>query len=81
MADKPGAKPAAKGAPAKGGAPKGGAPKSGKSYQLGKLYDAKGDSLKRLRKSCPKCGDGCFLAEHKNRVSCGRCHYTEFQKK
>ncbi len=28
-------------------------------------------------RSCPKCGDGVKLAEHKNRVSCGRCGYYE----
>ena len=33
------------------------------------------------RKHCPRCGPGVFLAEHKDRVSCGRCGYTEFRKK
>jgi ribosomal protein S27AE len=27
-------------------------------------------------RQCQKCG--CRLAQHKNRVSCGRCGYTEF---
>ncbi len=63
----------------KGGAPKKGG--AGKSYQVSKLYDAKGGVLKRLRKSCPKCGAGNFLGEHKNRLFCGKCHYTEFVKK
>ena len=31
-------------------------------------------------KPCPKCGSGVFLAEHKDRVACGKCHYTEFRK-
>ena len=30
---------------------------------------------------CPKCGAGVFLAKHKDRVSCGRCGYTEFAAK
>ncbi|MDD5254270.1 MAG: 30S ribosomal protein S27ae [Candidatus Nanoarchaeia archaeon] len=30
---------------------------------------------------CPKCGPGYFLAEHKDRLYCGNCHYTEFSKK
>lgn len=28
-------------------------------------------------KSCPKCGAGTRLAEHKNRYSCGKCGYYE----
>lgn len=28
-------------------------------------------------KSCPKCGVGVRLAEHKDRRSCGRCGYFE----
>ena len=38
-------------------------------------------TLPTARKTCPKCGEGVFLAEHKNRVSCGKCGYTEFKKK
>jgi small subunit ribosomal protein S27Ae len=33
------------------------------------------------RRHCPRCGPGILLAEHKDRVSCGRCGYTEFKKK
>ena len=54
--------------------------KKGPPKGLFKLYEAKGD-LKRLRKSCPKCGPGILLGDHKNRVTCGKCHYTEFLKK
>lgn len=32
---------------------------------------------KAKNKTCPKCGDGVMLAEHKDRVYCGRCHYME----
>lgn len=28
-------------------------------------------------KSCPRCGSGFALAEHKDRRTCGRCKYTE----
>ncbi len=41
------------------------------------LYEAKGESLTRTHKSCPKCGPGTFLAEHADRRSCGRCGYSE----
>jgi len=44
------------------------------------LYDIKDGKITRKRKHCPKCGDGVFLAEHKDRVSCGKCSYTEFRK-
>ena len=45
-----------------------------------KLYKA-GAKLERTRKSCPKCGEGVFMARHKDRESCGKCGYTEFHKK
>jgi small subunit ribosomal protein S27Ae len=43
------------------------------------LYKIEGEKLIRLRQTCPKCGDGVFLAEHKDRMSCGTCGYTEFK--
>lgn len=33
------------------------------------------------KKICPRCGEGVFLAQHKDRLYCGTCHYTEFLKK
>ncbi|MCK4457674.1 MAG: 30S ribosomal protein S27ae [Thermoplasmata archaeon] len=44
-------------------------------------YVIEGDTLKRTRRNCPKCGPGVFLAQHSDRESCGRCGYTEFKKK
>ena len=29
-------------------------------------------------KMCPRCGAGVFLAQHKDRLYCGKCHYTSF---
>lgn len=43
------------------------------------IFKVEGDKIVRLKKSCPKCGDGVFLAEHKDRLSCGACGYTEFK--
>ena len=43
------------------------------------IFKIEGDKLTRLRKACPKCGAGVFLAEHKDRLSCGGCGYTEFK--
>ncbi len=42
-----------------------------------KHYTIEGNSFKR-GKSCPRCGSGIFLANHKGRLYCGKCHYTEF---
>jgi small subunit ribosomal protein S27Ae len=44
-------------------------------------YEIQGDKVVRKLKSCPKCGDGVHLAQHKDRASCGKCGYTEFAKK
>jgi len=44
------------------------------------FYEIENNKLARTRKFCPKCGDGVFLADHKDRMSCGNCGYTEFKK-
>jgi len=44
------------------------------------IFKVEGDKISRLRRHCPKCGDGFFLADHKDRLSCGKCGYTEFKK-
>lgn len=41
-------------------------------------YSVKGEDVSRIRKYCPRCGPGIFLADHKTRLFCGKCHYTEF---
>jgi ubiquitin-small subunit ribosomal protein S27Ae len=41
------------------------------------LYDVQADTLTRTHKFCPKCGPGTFLADHKDRRSCGKCGYSE----
>ncbi|MHA1713418.1 MAG: 30S ribosomal protein S27ae [Candidatus Ranarchaeia archaeon] len=46
-----------------------------------KLYKIEKDKIQRLKKACPRCGAGTYLAEHHDRFSCGRCGYTEFKKK
>jgi small subunit ribosomal protein S27Ae len=45
-----------------------------------KNYKVDGENVKRTKKHCPRCGPGVFLASHKERVYCGKCHYTEFVK-
>ena len=57
------------------------AAKKSKTMQVWKIYDSKGGSLKRKNKTCPKCGPGVYLAEHKSRISCGKCGYAEMRSK
>ncbi|MEA3429790.1 MAG: 30S ribosomal protein S27ae [Nanoarchaeota archaeon] len=45
-----------------------------------KHYKVEGDTVSR-GKTCPKCGAAVFLAKHKNRLTCGKCHYVEFISK
>ncbi|MCW1311554.1 MAG: 30S ribosomal protein S27ae, partial [Candidatus Rehaiarchaeum fermentans] len=37
------------------------------------LYSVKENKLERLRNSCPKCGPGTFMANHEDRLTCGKC--------
>ena len=46
-----------------------------------KFYEAGEKSVIRKKKSCPRCGPGTFLSEHKGRLYCGKCAYTVFDKK
>ena len=52
-----------------------------KPLQRWKIYQISGNKLERKNKFCPKCGTGTFLGQHKDRLTCGNCHYTEFVKK
>lgn len=52
-----------------------------KSSERWKKYKVQGEKLERQAKFCPRCGSGIFLAETKDRIFCGRCHYTEFKTK
>ena len=71
-------KPAApKAAGGKGAAQKPAAKKGSAKTRKSSLYKIEGGKLIRLRKSCPRCGSGVFLAQHKNRASCGNCGYSE----
>ena len=55
--------------------------KPSKPKKLHALYEKEGESIKTKGKFCPKCGKGTFMAKHKDRYTCGTCHYTEFGKK
>jgi small subunit ribosomal protein S27Ae len=51
-----------------------------KGYSKINLYSVQGEKVTRSRRACPKCGPGVFLAQHKDRESCGRCGHTEFKR-
>lgn len=58
---------------------KGSKPKNKKPSKVSTKY--KVEDKKVIRdKTCPRCGIGYFLAKHKDRLYCGKCHYTEFVK-
>jgi ubiquitin-small subunit ribosomal protein S27Ae len=57
------------------------AKKKRKESPVHKFYQVKGGKVERLRKECPRCGRGVFLAEHRDRLTCGKCGYTSFKKK
>ncbi len=42
------------------------------------FYAVSGDRISVNPNSCPRCGPGVFLANHKTRLYCGKCHFTKF---
>ncbi|MDR1954732.1 MAG: 30S ribosomal protein S27ae [Candidatus Methanoplasma sp.] len=56
------------------------AKKGPKSVTKKSAYKINGNKIERTKPMCPKCGPGIFMATHKDRVSCGKCGYTEFKK-
>lgn len=42
-----------------------------------KMFEIKGETVERKNRNCPKCGKGFFLAKHKDRLTCGKCKYSE----
>jgi len=43
-----------------------------------KIWEVKDGKVVRLNRTCPRCGEGVYLARHYNRSSCGSCGYTKF---
>ena len=44
------------------------------------LWTIEGKQVVRTHKHCPKCGPGIYMAEHYDRVHCGKCGYTMFKR-
>ena len=58
--------------------------RTGKKHSTVKIheyYDVSSGEVKRNRKTCPRCGPGAWLGEHKGRLYCGKCGYTEFERR
>ena len=51
------------------------------TVKVHEYYDVSSGEDQRKRKPCPRCGPGAWLAEHKGRLYCGKCGYTEFDRK
>lgn len=47
--------------------------------QRWKKYKVSGGKLAK-GPTCPKCGPGMFMADHKDRLYCGSCYYMEKKK-
>ena len=46
-------------------------------HKVYKYYKVNGKTLERTREVCPKCGPGTFMANHKDRKTCGKCHFSK----
>jgi len=44
------------------------------------LYKIEGEKVTRLRPTCERCGPGYFMANHKDRYTCGRCGFTRYKQ-
>ncbi len=50
-----------------------------KNTKAWEKYDIEGQEVKRNSRSCPRCGEGVFLADHGNRLTCGKCGFSEIK--
>ena len=55
--------------------------KNKKPSERWKMYELKDGKLIRKNPTSPKEGAGIFMARHKDRVTCGKSGYTEFNTK
>jgi ubiquitin-small subunit ribosomal protein S27Ae len=51
-----------------------------KGVARGKYFTVSAGKVTTAKKYCPRCGPGVMMADHKDRVACGKCGYTEFKK-
>ena len=51
-----------------------------KGKRIGSYYQIEGTQLKRLRPNCERCGPGYFMADHRDRFTCGHCGLTRYKQ-
>ena len=44
------------------------------------LYKIEGEKVTRLRPICERCGPGYFMANHRDRYTCGHCGFTRYKQ-
>ena len=44
------------------------------------LYKIENEKVTRLRPICERCGSGYFMANHKDRYTCGHCGFTRYKQ-
>ena len=44
------------------------------------LYKIEENKVSRLRPTCERCGSGYFMANHKDRYTCGHCGFTRYKQ-
>jgi small subunit ribosomal protein S27Ae len=54
--------------------------KKNKKKGVNALYKIENDKVTRLRPTCERCGSGYFMANHKNRYTCGHCGFTRYKQ-
>ncbi len=54
--------------------------KKDSKYHIYSFFDISGEKVTRKKRDCPRCGRGVFMAEHKDRNTCGKCGFTEFKQ-
>lgn len=52
-----------------------------KPVKRSEFYRVSGDKAERIKRICDRCGDGTFMAEHKDRWYCGKCGMTIWKNK
>jgi small subunit ribosomal protein S27Ae len=52
--------------------------KNDKGSQIYKFFKVQNNTVERIKRDCPRCGKGVFMANHKDRYTCGKCGFTEF---
>lgn len=54
--------------------------KNKEKNKIWEKYEIKNGKIIRKKRFCPRCGPGTFMAEHKERYTCGKCSYVEYKK-